>query len=91
MCRCPLPRMGRDAVPSVTSPSTFVVLVVGDRTANHAKPAIQISAILHTFYMDSIRIKGVEYDRGTGSRLGSMVITKMWGVCGPAAKQRAGR
>jgi hypothetical protein len=72
--------MAPDAVPSVTSPSTFVFLVVGDRTAHHAKPAIGISAILHTFYMDSRRIKGVEYHRGTGPRLGSMVITNMWGV-----------
>jgi hypothetical protein len=61
MCRRALPRVARDAVPSVTSPDTFVFLVVGDRTAHHAKPPLGISAIIHTFNMDSPQIEDVEY------------------------------
>jgi hypothetical protein len=45
----------------VTSRSTFVFLVVGDRTANQRKPLIHIPVLLHTFRMNASGIGCAEY------------------------------
>jgi hypothetical protein len=45
----------------VTLSSTFVFLVVGHRAANHPKPLMQVSAILHTFRIDASKIGCAEY------------------------------
>jgi hypothetical protein len=45
----------------VTLSSTFVFLVVGHRAANHPKPLMQVSDILHTFRIDASKIGCAEY------------------------------
>jgi hypothetical protein len=70
MGRCALPRMGRDAVPSVTSPSTFVFLVVGDPNSKPRETSVldisNITYFLHGF--DPNRRRGVSLSHGSASR-----------------------